>query len=87
MILYSLEILPRATKGFKKLSHPDQIRVLAALELLRSNPIPPKSIKLKGRAGFRIRVGKCRIIYEVVGDRLLILVLDIAPRREIYRAN
>jgi mRNA interferase RelE/StbE len=85
LTLYSVDFLPKAEKELTKLSTLDQRRVFAAIELLRSNPFPPKSSRLKNRDGLRIRVGKIRIIYEVSGNQLLILVLDIGYRREIYR--
>ena len=41
--------------------------------------------KLQNRPGYRLRVGDWRIIYEIQNDRLVILVLKIAPRGEVYR--
>jgi len=45
----------------------------------------PNARKLTGRSGFRLRVGDWRIIYEVRNEELIILVLKIAPRGEVYR--
>jgi mRNA interferase RelE/StbE len=45
----------------------------------------PNVTKLQNRSGYRLRVGDWRIIYEIENDRLVILVLKIAPRGEIYR--
>ena len=84
MIRYSVEFLPRVQRKLKELEEKDLLRITAAIELLRDNPVPPKALKLKGREGFRIRVGKFRIIYSVEGNRLVILVLDVGPRRDIY---
>jgi mRNA interferase RelE/StbE len=41
--------------------------------------------KLQNRPGFRLRVGDWRVIYEIKGDELIILVLRVAPRGEVYR--
>ncbi|MFQ5436196.1 MAG: type II toxin-antitoxin system RelE/ParE family toxin [Anaerolineae bacterium] len=41
--------------------------------------------KLQNRPGFRLRVGDYRVLYEVKNDQLIILVLKIAPRGEVYR--
>ena len=49
------------------------------------NPIPPKAKKLSGRDGYRIRVGDYRIIYEIQKSVLVVLIIDIGHRREIYR--
>jgi mRNA interferase RelE/StbE len=84
LIRYSVEFLPRALRKLNELERKDLLRITAAIELLRENPIPPKALKLKGREGLRIRVGKFRVIYSIDGDRLVILVLDIGPRRDIY---
>lgn len=85
MIRYSVELLPRAKKSLSGLSKLDAIRVAAAIELLRENPVPPRAAKLRGRDGYRVRVGKIRIIYTFDGEKLIILILDIGPRREIYK--
>lgn len=45
----------------------------------------PNVAKLQNRPGFRLRVGDWRVIYEIENDRLVILVLKIAPRGEVYR--
>lgn len=63
----------------------DQIKVFTALELLRENPLPPKALKLRGREGYRIRLGKLRIIYSFSRGKLIILIIDVDYRREIYR--
>ena len=85
MTLFSIEISTSARKSIKKLSQKDQVLVFTVLETLKSNPTPPKSLKLRGRDGYRIRVGDLRIIYTVQRGKLIVLILDIGHRREIYR--
>ena len=85
LIKYQVEVKPRALKALKKLDVVDQKRIYAALLLLSENPFPPLVKKLNSRPGFRITVGKLRIIYEVDGKRLIITVIDLGPRREVYR--
>lgn len=41
--------------------------------------------KLQGRPGFRLRVGDWRIIYEIMNEEVVILILKIAPRGEVYK--
>jgi mRNA interferase RelE/StbE len=59
---------------------------VAKIELLASNPRPPGCAKLSGPSGlWRIRAGVYRIIYQIRDDRLLINVLRVGHRRDVYR--
>ncbi len=61
-------------------------RVQAAIELLADDPRPPTATRLVGGAGeWRVRTGDYRIIYEIEENRLLVLVLSVGHRREIYQ--
>ena len=55
-----------------------------ALETLAENPRPSGCKKLKGRQGYRIRIGDYWVLYEVEDDKLLVLVFAIGHRRDIY---
>ncbi|MEK7411986.1 MAG: type II toxin-antitoxin system RelE/ParE family toxin [Planctomycetota bacterium] len=60
--------------------------LVAAIDALAHNPRPPGAKKLVGGAGeWCIRVGDYRIVYEVHGGRLVVLVVRVAHRREVYR--
>lgn len=85
MTFFEIELTTSARKGLKKLSRREQKLIYAVLETLKENPTPPKSLKLTGRDGYRIRVGDLRVIYTLQRGRLIVLVLDIGHRREIYR--
>jgi mRNA interferase RelE/StbE len=79
-------ILPNSVQ--KELDRlPDDVagRVLARLRALEFNPRPPDVKKLKGRQAWRIRVGDYRIIYEIHDRELVIIVVTIGHRREVYR--
>lgn len=78
-----IERTPR--KFLKTVQISDRKRIDAALMLLAENPIPPKAKKLSARDGYRIRVGDYRIIYEIQKNILVVLIIDIGHRREIYR--
>lgn len=82
---FTLRIEKTPRKFLKTLNLSDKRRIDAALSLLSENPIPPKAKKLAGRNGYRIRVGDFRIIYEIQKSILVVLVIDIGHRREIYR--
>lgn len=73
-------------KTLKKLDRSVAQRILTAVEGLAVEPRPVGSIKLSGGDGERrIRVGDYRIIYRVHDDRLVVVVVRAAHRREVYR--
>ncbi len=59
-------------------------RIQGAIALLAHDPRPPGARALQGRAGLRVRVGDYRIIYTVVDDVLLVVVVALGHRRDIY---
>jgi mRNA interferase RelE/StbE len=83
---YRIEFARPAAKSLEDLSEQLRRRIGTAIDDLRSEPRPPGSKKLAGRNDqYRIRVGDYRIIYMIEDKRLIILVLAIAHRREVYR--
>jgi mRNA interferase RelE/StbE len=82
---YRLDYLPAATKSIEKLPGDVQRRVLDRLEALTVNPRPSGSLKLTGQEAYRIRVGDYRVIYTIHDDRLIVLVIDVGHRRDVYR--
>ncbi len=62
-------------------------RIRDKLEHLAQDPYAanPNVTKLQDRSGYRLRVGDWRVIYEIQGQELVILVLKVAPRGEVYR--
>ena len=87
MASFRIEVSATAEKQLRRLRREDQVRVLQAIQPLATEPAPPGSRKIRGYDDvFRIRVGTYRILYQVVGRRLLIIFLKIGHRREIYRS-
>lgn len=82
---YTVEILRRAQKQLSQIERIDRERIIEAVGGLADNPRPPGCKKLSGRPAWRIRVGSYRVIYEIHDDRLLVLVITIGNRREVYR--
>ena len=81
-----VEIARRALKALAALPRQEQQRVRAAIDLLADNPRPPGCTKLTGDDdAYRVRVGVYRIVYEVLDDRLLIHVVRVVHRRDVYR--
>jgi mRNA interferase RelE/StbE len=86
MARYSLEISRTAEKQLRKLPAEPRARVARAMLALGDDPYPPGSRKLMGYDDvFRIRTGVYRIIYSVSGRRLVIVILKIGHRKDVYR--
>ena len=83
---YELEFLPAARRDLKRLPQPIQLRIADALRDLQDNPRPPGVKKLVGEPNsWRIRVGDYRVLYEIHDGRLLVLVINIGHRKDVYR--
>lgn len=84
---HSLEFSPRARAALKRIDATQRLRILRAIDLLADNPRPPKAKNLVGHQGwFRVRVGDYRIVYAVNDGELIVLVITIGHRRDVYRA-
>jgi mRNA interferase RelE/StbE len=83
-VTYRIELRPAAVRALKKLDPPIRRRVQGAIALLAEDPRPPASRPLRGRPGLRVRVGDYRIIYTIADDVLLIVVVTLGHRRDVY---
>lgn len=85
---YEIRIAPAAVRQMRKLDRQAQRRVQAAIEILADEPRPPGAVKLSGGEGeWRVRTGDYRVIYEIDDGVLLVLVIAVGHRREVYRAR
>ncbi|WP_414622388.1 type II toxin-antitoxin system RelE family toxin [Calothrix sp. CCY 0018] len=83
---YEIKISKSASKQIKKLSSELQERIQNKIDELAIEPRPDKVKKLKGREnGYRIRVGDYRILYDIFDDVLLISVVEVGHRSNIYK--
>lgn len=82
---YTLVIERRAQKALARIEQRDRARIADAIRGLALDPRPRGVKKLTGRDAYRLRVGEYRILYEIEDDRLVVLVVDVGHRREIYR--
>ena len=83
---YRIDVSATAERQLRKLEPEVRARIVDAIKNLASNPRPRGSRKLRGYEDvFRIRTGVFRIIYSIEDDRLLIIILKVGHRREIYR--
>jgi mRNA interferase RelE/StbE len=85
--LYQIEFLPSARKELTSFPRGAQERIGKKIDSLSINPRPHGVEKLEGKRGsfYRLRVGDYRILYEIQDEILLILVIKVGHRREVYR--
>ncbi|MBI3510642.1 MAG: type II toxin-antitoxin system RelE/ParE family toxin [Bacteroidetes bacterium] len=81
---YEVIIRKQAVKQLEKISDPDYSKVKKTILSLSNNPRPSGYKKLKGRDGFRVRQGDYRIIYEILDHVLIVDVITIGHRKDIY---
>lgn len=81
---YTVLILPSAQKQLSKLPNAIASRIEDKLLELESDPRPPGCKKLRGRDAWRIRIGDYRTIYEIHDGKLIVTVITIGHRREVY---
>jgi len=83
---YAIEFKPAAFRQLEKLPREVQERIAVKIETLRNDPFPAGCKKLFGLPDlWRVRVGDYRVIYQVRRGMLLILVLTVGHRRDVYR--
>lgn len=82
---YSISIPRRVQKKLANLSDESFVRIRDSLRSLTHDPRPAGCKKLKGREGWRVRVGDYRVIYEINDEQQSIIILDIGHRRDIYQ--
>lgn len=83
---YKIILHRDALKELKKLPKSLKEKVHTTIEKLKSDPVPREAAKLKGRLhAYRIRIGDYRVVYEVHVTEIVIYVIGIAHRKEIYR--
>lgn len=83
---YRITLAPSAARQLRKQDPQVRRRIQAALELLADDPRPPAATRLVGGAGeWRVRTGDYRVIYEIHDDELLVLVLQLGHRRDVYQ--
>ena len=81
---YRVEFRPAAARQLRKIEPQPRDRLRGAIALLAEDPRPPASRQLRGRPGWRVRVGDYRIIYTIEDGLLVVVVITIGHRREVY---
>jgi len=86
MSKYNVEFSARASRQFLKLDAAAQKRLAPSIDALADDPRPTGVTTLKGSPGwYRLRVGVYRVVYAIEDDRLVVLVVKVGHRRDVYR--
>ena len=81
---YKIIIEKRIIKTLAEIDEPYHSAIEKALYNLSNNPRPGGYKKLKGRDGYRIRVGYYRIVYDILDKMLIVKILTIGNRKDVY---
>lgn len=83
---YRIEVKRSAAKALKKIPKPERMSISKKIDSLAEKLPNPDITKMKGNNPFhKVRIGNYRIIYEIQDDALLILIVKIGHRKDIYR--
>jgi len=82
---YSLLIKPSAGQEIEALPKQDRRRIVAKITSLSRDPRPPGCEKLSGHEQYRLRQGNYRILYEIQDLHLIVVVVKVGHRRDVYR--
>ena len=85
MASYRLLIKPSAGKEIEALPKQDRRRIVAKITALSQDPRPPGCEKLSGHDRYRLRQGNYRILYEIQDSDLVVVVVKVGHRRDVYR--
>jgi len=86
MASYRIEVSATAERQIRRLPRADQLRVVRAIQALSTDPRPPGCRKLSGYEDvFRVRIGRYRVLYSIEGRRLVIIILKVGDRKDVYR--
>ena len=83
---YRIEVHRTAAKALRKITKPDQKRIAEKIDSLTEDLPDPETTKMKGNNPFhKVRVGDYRIVFEIQDDILVILIVKIGHRKDVYR--
>jgi mRNA interferase RelE/StbE len=86
-VTYDISLLPAARRQLSRLHPEARRRIGAIIDTLAKEPRPPGVKALRGMPGLlRVRAGDYRVVYRVKDRELLVLVVAIGHRREVYRS-
>jgi len=84
---YRLVFRKSVAKDLRDIPKKDVARILKCIEALSEDPRAPGCEKLSGQERYRVRRGLYRIIYEIKDDMLIIVVVKVGHRHDVYRGT
>ena len=83
---YNVEFRPSVLKSLKQLPKRDLIRIKSKVDSLCQNLPDPFTTKMKGNNSLhKVRIGNYRIVYEIQNEELIILIIKIGHRKDVYK--
>jgi len=82
---YKIEIKKSAVKEISKLPTKELKKILRAIKSLSDNQRPFGAIKLSGDEKYRLRVGNYRILYQIYDNKLVVVVVKVGHRKDVYK--
>ena len=85
MASYEIRFRKSVGKDLDPIPKRDVRQIVAAIAALANNPRPPQSRKLSGSEKYRLRCGVYRVLYEIQDDVLVVCVVKVRHRKDVYR--
>ena len=82
---YEVEFTSSAYKELKKLPPQKRLSIVRAIDKLQLNPRSGNVRPMVGTSSWRLRVGEYRVVYDILDKRLLVLIIRVRHRKDIYR--
>ena len=87
MAKYKITFKKSVLKDLKSIPSPDIKKILSCIDALADNPRGNGCIKLSGKEQYRVRQGQYRILYQIEDSKLVVLIIKVAHRSRVYKAN
>ena len=85
MAKYNIVFRKSVAKDLKAIPKKDQVRTLQHIAQLADDPRPPACKRLSGQQRYRIRQGIYRVLYEIEDDQLIVTIVKVGTRRDVYK--
>jgi len=87
MASYEIVLKTSVAKDLRRIPNADVRRILDRIKALAENPRPPGCVKLSAQERYRVRQGDYRIVYEIRDAELIVQIVKIAHRKEVYEGG